>query len=137
AGSDGGQEFGLLQQRLHPAESRVRKLAAEIPATFIAFDLLARDDEPLLALPFSERRTALEKLVADPVQLTPSVREASAAEPWLRDAEGVIAKELDAPYRPGERKGMLKVKRLRTIDCVVVGWRPGKEKGTLGALILG
>jgi ATP-dependent DNA ligase len=137
AGSDGGQEFGLLQQRLHPAESRVRKLAAEIPASFVAFDLLARDDETLLDRPFAERRAALEALVSDPVDLTPSVREASAAEPWLRDAEGVIAKELDAPYRPGERKGMLKIKRLRTMDCVVVGWRPGKEEGTLGALILG
>ncbi|MEY2592128.1 MAG: hypothetical protein QOJ67_4112, partial [Acidimicrobiaceae bacterium] len=105
AGSDGGQEFGLLQQRLHPAESRVRKLAVEIPASFVAFDLLARDDETLLDRPFSERRAALEALVSDPVALTPSVRDAAAAEPWLREAEGVIAKELDAPYRPGERKG--------------------------------
>jgi ATP-dependent DNA ligase len=137
AGSEGGEEFGLLQQRLHPAESRVRKLAAEIPASFVAFDLLARDDETLLDRPFAERRAALEALVSDPVVLTPSVREAAAAEPWLRDAEGVIAKELEAPYRPGERKGMLKIKRLRTMDCVVVGWRPGKEEGTLGALILG
>jgi ATP-dependent DNA ligase len=135
--ADGGQEFGLLQQRLHPAESRVRKLAAEIPANFVAFDLLAHDDDTLLDRPFAERRAALEELVSDPVTLTPSVRDAAAAEPWLREAEGVIAKQLDAPYRPGERKGMLKIKRLRTLDCVVVGWRPGKEKGTLGALILG
>ena len=79
----------------------------------------------------------MEALVAEPVRLSPSVRSAAEAEPWLHSAEGVIAKELDAPYRPGERKGMVKIKRVRTIDCVVVGWRPGKEEGTVGSLILG
>jgi ATP-dependent DNA ligase len=69
--------------------------------------------------------------------LTPSVRERADAEPWLQGAEGVIAKEVDAPYRPGERTGMVKVKRVRTVDAVVRGWRPGKEENTVGSLILG
>ena len=76
-------------------------------------------------------------LVEEPVDLTPCTLDRAEAEPWLQGAEGVIAKELDAPYRPGERTGMVKVKRVRTIDSVVVGWRPGKEEGTLGSLILG
>ena len=133
---EGHQEFNALQMRLHPAESRVKKLAAEMPSTFVAFDLLAREDEKLLKLPFSERRAALEDLVAAPVLLAPHTSDPAAAEPWLRQAEGVIAKQLDAPYRPGERTGMVKIKRQRTIDCVVMGWRPGKEAGTVGSLIL-
>jgi len=136
-GKDGGQEFDLLGQRIHPAASRIARLAEETPATFIAFDLLARDDEVWCARPYSERRAGLEALVGEPVQITPSVLTPKEAEAWLRSAEGVIAKELDAPYRPGERTGMVKVKRVRTIDCVVAGWRPGKAEGTLGALILG
>jgi ATP-dependent DNA ligase len=134
---EGLQEFDLLQQRLHPAESRVRKLAEEIPARFVAFDLLAREDDVLLDRSFADRREALAAIVEDPVLLAPSTRDRGEAEPWLRGAEGVIAKELQAPYLRGERKGMVKVKRLRTIDCVVVGWRPGKEEGTVGSLILG
>src|SRR5438067_11489429 len=118
---EGHQEFDALQMRLHPAESRVRKLAAEMPATFIAFDLLARDDKRLLKLPFSQRRAALAEVVAKPVLLAPHTSARAAAEPWLRGAEGVIAKQLDAPYRPGERTGMVKVKRVRTIDAVVMG----------------
>jgi ATP-dependent DNA ligase len=133
----GVQDFGALQQRLHPAESRVRRLAEETPATYVAFDLLARNDKSLLDDPFSKRRAALEKLVAEPVLVAPCTDDPAEAEPWLRNTEGVIAKQRDAPYRPGERKGMVKVKRVRTIDCVVAGWRPGKEKGTLGSLILG
>jgi ATP-dependent DNA ligase len=139
-GPDGRPDFGLLQNRIHPAESRVRLLAAETPAEFVAFDLLARGDETLLDRPFEERRAALQELLAGggaPVDLTPSVASASEAEVWLREAEGVVAKALDAPYRPGERHGMVKVKRVRTIDCVVVGWRPGKAEGTVGSLILG
>jgi ATP-dependent DNA ligase len=134
---EGRQNFDALQMRLHPAESRVRRLAEEIPSTYVAFDLLARDDEKLLERPFAERRAALEELVADPVVLAPIAQAAADAEPWLRSAEGVIAKRLDAPYRPGERTGMVKIKRVRTIDCVVVGWRPGKEPETVGSLILG
>jgi ATP-dependent DNA ligase len=127
--------FDTLGQRIHPAQSRIERLARETPARFLAFDLLARDDEVLLDLPYDERRAALEKL--DGLELTPVVRTAAEAERWLREEEGVIAKEAGAPYRPGERVGMVKVKRVRTIDAVVMGWRPGKAEGTVGALILG
>ena len=131
------QEFDALQQRIHPAESRVKRLAEETPARFVAFDLLEQDGKQLLGQPFARRRELLEGLVKEPVGLTPRTLDRGEAEPWLQGAEGVIAKELDAPYRPGERKGMVKVKRVRTIDSVVVGWRPGKEEGPLGSLILG
>jgi ATP-dependent DNA ligase len=133
----GRQDFDALQQRIHPAVSRIERLAKETPARFVAFDLLARDGKSLLEEPFERRRELLEELVMRPVELTPSTRDPGDAEPWLRGAEGVVAKLLDAPYRPGERTGMVKVKRVRTIDCVVVGWRPGKAPGTLGSLILG
>jgi ATP-dependent DNA ligase len=103
----------------------------------VAFDLLAEDDETLLDLPYAERRARLEAFVEAPVDLTPSTTDPAGAQAWLQHAEGVIAKELDAPYRPGERKGMVKVKRVRTIDAIVMGWRPGKEEGTVGSLILG
>jgi len=135
--ADGGQDFDALGQRIHPAQSRVRMLAEHTPARFVAFDLLSAGDEVLLELSQTERRARLEALVDAPIDLTPSVLDPQAAEPWLRGAEGVIAKRLDAPYRPGERVGMVKVKRVRTIDAVVRGWRPGKAEGTLGALILG
>jgi ATP-dependent DNA ligase len=136
-GDGGRQEFDALQQRIHPAESRVRLLAEETPARFVAFDLLEQDGEVLLDEPFSRRRELLEGVVGESVDLTPATTDRADAEPWLQGAEGVIAKELEAPYRPGERTGMVKVKRVRTIDSVVVGWRPGKEEGTLGSLILG
>jgi ATP-dependent DNA ligase len=141
-GSDGVEQFDALQNRLHPAESRVRMLAEQTPAVFRSFDLLAQERRKLLKAPFEERRSALTDLVeglSDPgsVEVTPLCRDAADAEPWLQGGEGVIAKELGAPYRPGERKGMVKVKRLRTADCVVVGWRPGKEERTVGSLILG
>ena len=133
---DGTQLFDALGQRIHPAKSRIEMLAEQTPARFVAFDLLAREDDVLLELPFSERRRALEALVEAPMDLTPWTHDVADADPWLRGAEGVIAKELDAPYRPGERTGMVKVKRVRTIDAVVHGWRPGKEEGTVGSLIL-
>jgi ATP-dependent DNA ligase len=136
-GEGGKQEFDLLGQRIHPAKSRVSMLAEKTPSRFIAFDVLALEDGPLLDQPFAERRAALEKLVDKPVDLTPWTREIEDARPWLFGAEGVIAKELDAPYRPGERTGMVKIKRVRTIDAVVMGWRPGKAENTVGALILG
>ena len=136
-GESGQQEFGLLGQRIHPAKSRVAMLAEQTPATFIAFDVLARDDDVLLELPYLARRAALEELIAGPVELTPMVRSAAEAEHWLHEAEGVIAKEAAATYKPGERVGMVKVKRVRTIDAVVMGWRPGKAENTVGALILG
>ena len=135
---EGHEDFGALQQRIHPAASRIARLAEETPARFVAFDLLAQEDERLLGRPFDERRRLLEQVELGPVgSLSPLTRDRQEAEPWLQEAEGVIAKQLDAPYRPGERKGMVKVKRVRTIDCVVVGWRPGKEAGTVGSLILG
>ena len=135
--ADHHPDFDGLQQRIHPAASRIERLAEETPVEFMAFDLLARDDESLLDLPLVERRAALADLAEGSVRLTPATEDAEEARPWLHDAEGVIAKRLDAPYRPGERVGMVKVKRVRTMDCVVVGWRPGKEEGTVGSLILG
>ncbi len=145
--SEGREEFDALQNRLHPAESRVRMLAEQTPALFRAFDLLALDRSKLLRKPFSERRAALEELIAKApgrkksasgsVELTPLTKSAKRAEPLLQSGEGVIAKQLDAIYEPGKRRGMVKVKRVRTIDCVIVGWRPGKEEGTVGSLILG
>jgi ATP-dependent DNA ligase len=144
---EGHEEFNRLQMRLHPAESRVKMLSEETPALFRAFDLLAEGRSKLMAKPFAERRAALEKLIADApgrkksasgsVEITPLYKTAKAAEPLLLSGEGVIAKEVGAPYKPGQRKGMVKIKRVRTIDCVIVGWRPGKEKGTVGSLILG
>jgi ATP-dependent DNA ligase len=129
--------FDTLGQRIHPAASRIARLAEETPATYYAFDILARDDDVLLELPYLQRRAALEAIVAAPVELTDVVRTAADAEHWLHEAEGVIAKEVDAPYQPGERTGMIKVKRVRTIDAVVMGWRPGKAERTVGAIILG
>jgi ATP-dependent DNA ligase len=134
---NGVQDFGALQQRIHPAESRITRLAEETPASYIAFDLLALDDESWLERPFSERRAALEAMELDPVLLTTLTRSPAEAEPWLQATEGVVAKDLGAPYRPGARTGMVKVKRLRTIDAVVAGYRPGKEENTVGSLILG
>jgi ATP-dependent DNA ligase len=146
-GADGHEQFDALQNRLHPAESRVRMLAEKTPALLRAFDLLAEGREKLLTRPFVDRRKRLESLLAElggrkkaaagSIELTPMESTLAKAAPWLQGGEGVIAKELDAPYRPGERKGMVKVKRVRTADCVVVGWRPGKEEGTVGSLILG
>jgi ATP-dependent DNA ligase len=135
---DGVQEFDLLSQRIHPAASRVEKLSKETPADFVAFDLLGEDDEELLGLSYSERRKRLEKLVKKPVQLTPVTTDRGEATKWLEGTgEGVIAKQSDAPYRPGERTGMVKIKRVRTADAVVVAFRFGKEEGTVGSLILG
>ena len=142
-GADGREDFDALGQRIHPAASRIERLSVETPAVYVAFDLLARGEESLLELPFDERRAALEQLLAGeefvdaPVELMPTVSSVAEAAVWLAEAEGAIAKERGAPYRPGERKGMAKVKRVRTIDAVVVGWRPAKEAGTVGALILG
>jgi ATP-dependent DNA ligase len=134
---DGEQDFDALQQRIHPAQSRITMLAEQTPARYIAFDLLASGDEALIERTLAERRGALEQLVAEPVALTPLTRDPKQAEPWLLRGEGVVAKDCEAPYRPGQRTGMVKVKRLRTIDAVVAGYRPGKEEGTVGSLILG
>ena len=136
-GGDGAQDFDALQQRIHPAQSRVEMLAQRTPARYIAFDLLALGDDALLELPFQQRRAALQGAIREPIALTPLTRDPLAAEPWLHSGEGVVAKEQGAPYRPGQRLGMVKVKRVRTIDAVVAGYRPGKEAGTVGSLILG
>jgi ATP-dependent DNA ligase len=134
---DGQQDFGALQQRIHPAASRIALLSEQTPAHYVAFDILAEDDEELMALPFAERRERLEQLTQLGIGLTPLTREPADTEPWFAGGEGVVAKELTAPYRPGQRKGMVKVKRVRTIDAVVVGYRPGKEENTVGSLTLG
>lgn len=136
--ADGNLEFDALQERIHPAQSRIEMLAEKIPVSYVVFDLLAEGDETLLEAPLSERRTRLEAIADQAgLELTPLTPDTAQAETWLGSIEGVMAKQLDAPYEPGKRRGMAKVKRERTIDCVVMGWRPGKEEGTVGSLILG
>src|ERR1700712_1039706 len=130
------ETFDTLGQRIHPAKSRIERLSVETPAHLIAFDLLAQADDVLLDLPYRERRERLVGAALPGVELAPVAWTADDARGWLDTEEGVIAKEADAPYRPGERVGMVKVKRVRTIDAVVMGWRPGKADGTLGAIIL-
>ncbi len=135
--ADGGQDFDALQQRIHPAVSRITMLSEQTPARYVAFDLLVDDGESLLERPLAERRERLERLVGGAVDITPLTSRPEDAEPWLQSGEGVVAKDIHAPYRPGQRTGMVKVKRERTIDAVVMGYRPGKEDGTVGSLILG
>jgi ATP-dependent DNA ligase len=144
-----GLDFDALQQRLHPAASRVARLAVETPASFVAFDLLAAGGRSLVERTQEERRAALEKLLADarpPLFLTPATRGGAVAAGWLREFEGagldgVVAKPLDAPYQPGKR-AMLKIKHARTADCVVAGfrWHKSSEDGgveAVGSLLLG
>jgi ATP-dependent DNA ligase len=140
-----GLDFDALQLRLHPAESRVAKLAKETPSSFIAFDLLATGGRNLLSTAQGERRAALEKLLAKakpPVYLTPVTRDRDTAVDWLKRFEGagldgVIAKPLESPYLPGKR-AMIKVKHARTADCVVAGFRWHKSgKDAVGSLLLG
>lgn len=142
---DGAFSFDALQMRLHPAESRIRKLAAETPAQFILFDmLLAPDGSVLLDAPLSERRRALESFVKKArrkgVSLSPGARDVAQAQAWLAESggrtDGVVAKRWDAPYTPGER-AMVKVKRLRTADCVVGGFRYESKSRDVGSLLLG
>jgi ATP-dependent DNA ligase len=140
-----GLDFDTLQLRLHPAASRVAKLAKETPASFVAFDLLAAGGRDLMKAPQSERRQRLEKLmrgVGPPVYLTPVTRDRDTAVQWLNEFEGagldgVIVKPAELPYLPGKR-AMVKVKHARTADCVVAGFRWHKSgKDTLGSLLLG
>jgi ATP-dependent DNA ligase len=131
----GGEAFGSLQQRIHPAASRIERLSVELAASYVAFDALSVAGVGLLDRPFSDRRAALEQLAG--VRRAKLVYDPAEAEDWLEHAEGVIAKRLDAAYTPGKRTAMVKVKRQRTIDCVVMGYRPGKEPGSVGSLILG
>jgi ATP-dependent DNA ligase len=143
--SEGGLDFDTLQLRLHPAASRVAKLAAAAPASFVAFDLLAAGQTSLMERPQHARREALETLLRDlasPIFLTPLTLDATTATDWLQRFEGagldgVIAKPADAPYQPGKR-AMLKIKHARTADCVVAGFRWHKSGGdTVGSLLLG
>jgi ATP-dependent DNA ligase len=136
---DGVQEFDLLGQRIHPAESRVRMLSEQWPAVYVAFDLLGEGDDVLMELPFGERRERLLAAVGNPIEITPATDDrAAAADAWLSgNSEGVMAKKTDCTYMPGERSPMMKIKRVRTADLVVVAFRFGKEEGTLGSLILG
>ena len=138
-------DFWALQQRLHPAASRVRLLAERTPASFIAFDLLALGDEDVTGRPFAERRAALERALAGaapPVHLTPLTLDEAVARRWFEQFEGagldgVIAKAADEPYRPGKRV-MAKVKHVRTADCVLAGYRVHKSgPGAIGSLLLG
>ena len=136
--------FEALQMRLHPAASRIQKLAKETPAQFMLFDLLALDDDLLAAESLSARRTALERFHRNhggpSLLLSPATTDCDKAEAWLARTggalDGVIAKRLDEPYRPGER-AMLKVKQLRTADCVVGGFRYASGKREVGSMLLG
>jgi ATP-dependent DNA ligase len=141
-----GLDFEALLLRIHPAASRVKLLAAESPASFVAWDLLALDDDDLRLRPLAERRERLEHVLSGGekgVHLSPATRDRAMAEDWFHRFEGagldgVMAKRLDAPYRAGERT-MIKVKHQRTADCVVAGFRWHKKgPGTLiGSLLLG
>jgi len=141
-----GIDFEALQLRLHPAESRVRKLAGETPAAFVAFDMLSEGGEDLRARPLAERRARLEAYLAavpPPVYLTPATGDRAVAQDWFDRFEGagfdgVIAKPLSQPYQPGAR-AMAKIKHLRTADCVVGGfrWLKGEEGRAVGSLLLG
>ena len=142
---DGGLDFWALQQRIHPAASRVALLAASSPASFIAFDLLALGDDDLTGEPFEVRRAALERALADaapPVHLTPITRDEEVARAWFDRFEGagldgVIAKRADLTYQPNKRV-MAKIKHVRTADCVVAGYRPHKAAAdAIGSLLLG
>jgi ATP-dependent DNA ligase len=136
---DGALDFDALQMRLHPAESRVRKLSAEIPAGFVAFDVLLWDGEAFHDRPLAERRVKVETL---PFDVSPATGDRRVAQKWLDRLEvagfdGVVAKRVDMPYMPGSREAVRKVKGERTADCVVVGvtW---SEKGTgIASLALG
>ncbi len=145
APDDHGLDFDALLQRIHPAESRVRRLAAETPASFVAFDLLAIGDDLLLDTPLAQRHERLvAELVLDPAQpvhLCPSTTDASVAARWFVDFEGagldgVVAKRLADPYTPDKRT-LVKVKHRRTADCVVAGYRVHKDGKGVGSMLLG
>jgi ATP-dependent DNA ligase len=141
-----GLDFEALQLRVHPAASRVKKLAAEIPASLVLWDLLSEGDEDLTSLPFRERRARLEKALArarPPIHLTPSTRDRALAADWFDRFEGagldgVMAKPLDGAYQPGKRL-MLKVKHQRTVDVVLAGfrWHKNAKGEAVGSLLLG
>src|SRR5882672_550634 len=144
----GGLSFDDLLQRIHPAASRVAKLAKETPAHFVVFDLLVDEaGKSIHELPLSERRKKLESFAKkylaknQDIELSPKTKNVALARKWLSTSgiklDGVIAKRLDLPYRSGERDGMQKVKRMRTADCVVGGFRYATKGGVVGSLLLG
>jgi len=140
--------FDELLMRIHPAESRVRKLAAEHPATLIVFDLLADErGKSLLDKPLEVRRPQLEKFATkyfrgqETVRLSPATARLATAKQWFKkvggNLDGIVAKRLDLPYQSGNREGMQKIKHLRTADCVVGGFRYAEGKKVIGSLLLG
>src|SRR5262245_10787524 len=143
----GALSFDELQLRLHPASSRVQKLAAAHPAVYIVFDLLAEDRDSYLKLNLSERRQLLEKFArsnlqsAKSIRLSPATTDYNVAKSWFRktgrDLDGVIAKRLDAHYASGERTAAVKIKQIRTVDCVVGGFRYATGARVIGSLLLG
>ena len=143
---EGALSFDELQLRLHPAASRVNKLAAAHPAMFVVFDLLA-DTKSLLAQPLTDRREQLEKFAAKyfpnekQIRLSPATAELKQAEKWFEkvggDLDGIIAKRADAAYASGERTAMVKIKQIRTVDCVVGGFRYASSGSVIGSLLLG
>jgi len=144
ATDDRGLDFDALLQRIHPAESRVRRLSVETPASFVAFDLLALGDDSLLDRPLSDRhRLLIEQLAsaAAPIYLCPSTTDAAVAQHWFTAFEGagldgVVAKRLSDPYTPDKRT-LIKVKHQRTADCVIAGYRIHKDGNGVGSLLLG
>ena len=139
-----GLDFGALQQRIHPADSRVQMLSKATPVWYVAFDILAAGTEDLRPLPLGERRKRLEALlkgVKSPLFLTPYTRDPKTATRWFEVFEGagldgVMAKSWKEPYVPGKRL-WVKIKHKRTADCVVIGWRKSNDGGSLGSLLLG
>ena len=145
AGKGGGLDFWALQQRIHPAATRVALLAEATPASFVAFDLLALGERDLTGEPFADRRAALERALADavaPVHVTPITRDEKIAHAWFDRFEGagldgLIAKRADLAYQPGKRV-MTKIKHTRTADCVLAGYRLHKSvPDAIGSLLLG
>jgi ATP-dependent DNA ligase len=137
---DGALDFDAMQMRLHPAESRIRRLAAETPAQLVVFDVLLWDGESVWERPLEERRRELERL--DGFRLSPCTRDVADARGWLDEFEtmgldGVVAKRLGLPYLPGSREGVVKVKEEKTADCVVVGLRWKAEGKKIATLLLG
>jgi ATP-dependent DNA ligase len=138
---DGRLDFDAMQSRLHPAESRIRRLAAEIPAAYVAFDVLLWDGEEVWRRPLQERRALLERSV-EGFSLSPASEQPGLARRWLGQLEqlgldGVIAKRLDLPYRPGSREAVVKVKEHRSADCIVIGIRFKGERSSIATLLLG
>jgi ATP-dependent DNA ligase len=138
---EGALDFDAMQMRLHPAESRIKKLSAEIPARYVVFDVLLWNGEPVWKRPLEERRAELER-IAKGFELSPCTRDLADARGWLDRFEalgldGVVAKRLGQPYLPGSRDGVVKVKEHKTADCVVVGVRWKGDRSAIATLLLG